>query len=284
MVFRPVRREVAAMQDIDAEFRRIGFEPGELPGLVISGTKEEFLAWLLTVPSGIGLAGFERLLPQHQPPQRPVWDEWPDVGDLFSPDEYRAAFQFINRSPAHLVESTLTPAGRRVDTVVLALLSHLSPDAAERVARFRQSTHEQRLAAGVPAQDLLDGEVVFENWRTSLADQVADYREWEALAHGPIVWIRFHMLADQEDIGAVLAEIRDLVAPTTRMWSCEPHMAGTTGAVNFVANTSRPIVLALVRHLHCHAMVTQVSVQWQEHDAGPDWPMPVFEDDADEPW
>lgn len=120
---------------------------------------------------------------------------------------------------------------------------------------------------------------------------MADYREWEALANGPIVWIRFHVLADQPDINAVLSAIRDQVTPSTRMWSCEPHVAGTTGAVNFVSGTAREMVLALIRHLECHAMVAQVEVHWERSDSGPDWPMPVFdgeedeeEKDDDEPW
>ncbi len=269
------------MNDIHTEFRRIGFEPEHLDGLVFSGSKEEVLAWLLTVPSGIGLDAFRRWIPASELTPRPVWDHWPEVGDLFSEDEYRSAFQFINAAPDHLVETYARGVNRRVDTLVLALLSHVSPELADRVARFRHLVHQQRLADGVSPAVLMEGEAAFEAWRASSAAQVEAYREWEALNLGPKIWIRFRPHTDEELIDALLMDIGDVVPESARLWQCEPHIAGTTGAVNFVVGTPSRDVESLVQHLCDEPLVADVDVQWGE-SSGPPWPLPRF-DDGDDP-
>lgn len=268
------------MNDIFAEYRRIGFEPEELGSLLMPGTKEELLAWLLTIPSGIGLDAFRRWLPTSDLPQAPAWDNWPDVGDLFSIDDYWAAFQFINASPEHLIEAYTRPPGRRVDTVILSLLWHVSPELAERVDTFRATVRAQRIAEGMPAEEIAAGDAAFDAWRFGSASQAAQYREWEALHLGPTIWIRFEPSVDEAAIDTLLAELSGDLASSTRLWQCEPHEEGGTAAINFVVGTSARVVDRLVRKLLELPSIADVEVHHGDGD-GPSWPMARFEEDDD---
>lgn len=269
------------MNDIFTEFRRIGFEPDELGGLVMTGPKEELLAWLLTVPSGIGIEEFRRWIPTAELPPTPAWDLWPDVSDVFTVDEYWAAFQFINASPEHLIEAYTRPPGRRVDTVLLSLLWHVSAELAARVDAFRATVRAQRIAEGMSAELLAAGEAAFEAWRYGSASQAAQYREWEALHLGPTIWIRFVPSADEDAIDTLLAELSDDLAASTRLWQCEPHDEGGTAAINFVVGTSARVVDRLVRQLLDLPSIADVEVHHGDGD-GPSWPMARFEDDDDQ--
>lgn len=55
------------MDDVNTEFRRIGFAPEALGVLPFSGTREALLALLLTVPSGIGLDAFHAYVRKADP-------------------------------------------------------------------------------------------------------------------------------------------------------------------------------------------------------------------------
>ena len=83
----------AFVENVFAEFRRIGFDPESVPILVTSGvTSEEFLEKLRAIPTGAGLEAVSAMMNAlpHLPP--PLWSVYPDAGDLFSYDDFMAAF------------------------------------------------------------------------------------------------------------------------------------------------------------------------------------------------
>jgi hypothetical protein len=155
------------------ELRRLGVAPRELPVLALPATVTiaDFVERLRELPDGAGIAEVTRLiysLPRAEPPP---WAVWPDPGDRFSYADYRAAFALINAAPDELARHYAEPP-RHLSTEVLALLSLVSPDLAERVDAFRTEIWRERIAMGASPEVVETAQIRWSDIREKLAGAV----------------------------------------------------------------------------------------------------------------
>jgi len=167
--------------ELEKEFRRIGFEPERIGGLALGGgaSRENFLQFLREIPSGSGFDEFQsrmRALPRREPVW---WASYPNIRHLFSESEYEAAFG-VTMAPegARLhAEHVMNRQQSSIEEHVLGRLSVVSLDLRDRVDACRAEAKARWKADGHTEDELRDEET---HWQDYVARMVTSKRELDA--------------------------------------------------------------------------------------------------------
>ena len=152
------------------ELVRIGFAEDEIPGLVLPGSValEEFVEMLRAIPDGAGEDAYAALIRSLPWPRPAPWSYWPDPGDWFTADDFRAALQLINFSPLEPeVEEYMSPT-RQISTWILAVMSLVSPALDAKVRAYIPIARRERLDAGESVEIADTAEEDFERQRADI--------------------------------------------------------------------------------------------------------------------
>jgi hypothetical protein len=163
------------------EFRRIGFEPGQVGGLALGGgaTREDFLRFLREIPTGAGFEEFDRRVRALPRPEPVWWADYPNTRHLFSEDEYTAAFAVTMAPEGARIHAALVMNRQQlsIESHVLGRLSVVSLDLRDRVDTCRAEAKARWREEGHTEDELRDEEVRWQEW---VARFEASKREMDA--------------------------------------------------------------------------------------------------------
>jgi hypothetical protein len=260
----------AFQENVFAEFRRIGFDPDRVPILATSGvTPEEFLEMLRAIPTGAGFEAFSAMMNALPHPPPPLWSVYPDAGDLFSYDEYMAAFIVHNASPAHLARY-YTRRRRRgtLDVHALAHLSCVSPELDARVTRFRDEVRYQRRADGVDEEILTRADDTFREMRDGAEISFAEYREHQR-RDGQYLYFRLHAETTDTVRDAFLKDVHQQISGDSRAWVMNYKNVAHHGGVQFTTDVPDGTVERVLRWLKDRSEVAETFLPPERHGSPP---------------
>jgi hypothetical protein len=167
--------------DIESEFRRIGFESKRVGGLALSGgaTREDFLRFLREIPTGAGIEEFDRRLRALPRPEPVWWANYPNTRPLFSEDEYTAAFAVTMAPEGARIHAAhvMSREQSSIESHVLGRLSVVSLDLRDRVDTCRAEAKARWREEGHTEDELREEEVRWQDW---VARFEASKREMDA--------------------------------------------------------------------------------------------------------
>jgi hypothetical protein len=154
--------------EIESEFRRIGFESKRVGGLVLGGgaTREDFLRFLREIPTDAGFEEFDRRLRAFPGPAPVWWASYPNARPLFTEDEYAAAFAVTMAPEGARIHAAHVMSRRQslIESHVLGRLSVVSLELRNRVDACRAEAKRRWREEGHTEDELRDEEVRWQDW------------------------------------------------------------------------------------------------------------------------